>query len=450
MGEIHVKDSGDSLREVKKVFVKDSTGTLRGPVRKAFALDGSTVRDVFTKIETLSISGTPNSYTDATSEQVKITVSSINNAVTATTYVRNKGTANTGGTVSLAAVSATAYGYGNAQDFEVGAFPGGQLAIGDTISFNGASVYLSVQNGGGFNNALQTVYLATNASSYSRGTLVSGGYLHYNYTNQYSGNVGSNPYSGTTANVSFTVANSAQASATHLVQWVTGGGAQFSQENTVVSMSHGAISATVVQNRAYNNVTVQSTNYSANGGATFSISGPFSVGSTTFSNTDNVNTAASYINTTIQSALPAGASSSVSSNVVTINFAPGAVTDLSFSTGNGSASGSQTPADTNGATSTYTEGGSVSASSSVISQGTNQSGNLSVVPITTGSTTTNITIPNNSDTDGAGTAIASALNGLSGVTSSYDSGTNKVTVITSDDISVGTISDANSLVVSVD
>ena len=63
---------------------------------------------------------------------------------------------------------------------------------------------------------------------------------------------------------------------------------------------------------------------------------------------------------------------------------------------------------------------------------------------------TNITIPNNSDTDGAGTAIASALNGLSGVTSSYDSGTNKVTVITSDDISVGTISDANSLVVSVD
>ena len=262
--------------------------------------------------------------------------------------------------------------------------------------------------------------------------------------------MGANPYSGTTATINFTVGNSSQASATHLVNWVTGGGAQFSQENTVVSMSHGAISATVVQNRPYNNVAVQSTNYSANGGATFSISGPFSVGSTTFSNTDNISTAASYINTTIQSALPAGASSSVSSNVVTINFAPGAVTDLSFSTGNGSVTGSQTPADTNGATSTYTEAGSVSASSSVISQGTNQTGNLSVVPITTGSTTTNITIPNNTNTDGAGTAIASALNGLSGVTSSYDSGTNKVTVITSDDISVGTISDANSLSVSVD
>ena len=56
MGEIHVKDSGNSLREVKKVFVKDSTGTLRGPIRKAFVRDGSSVRDVFTKIETLSIS----------------------------------------------------------------------------------------------------------------------------------------------------------------------------------------------------------------------------------------------------------------------------------------------------------------------------------------------------------------------------------------------------------
>ena len=78
----------------------------------------------------------------------------------------------------------------------------------------------------------------------------------------------------------------------------------------------------------------------------------------------------------------------------------------------------------------------------------NQSGSLTVVPITTGSTTTNITIPNNTDADGAGTAIASALDAVSGVSSSYDSGTNKVTVITSGDVSVGTISNANSLSVS--
>ena len=86
MGEIHVKDSGNSLREVKKVFVKDSTGTLRGPIRKAFVRDGSSVRDVFTKIETLSISGTPNSFTAATVEQAKITVSSIDNSVHSQTF----------------------------------------------------------------------------------------------------------------------------------------------------------------------------------------------------------------------------------------------------------------------------------------------------------------------------------------------------------------------------
>ena len=455
MGEIHVKDSGNSLREVKKVFVKDSTGTLRGPIRKAFVRDGSSVRDVFTKIETLSISGTPNSFTAATVEQAKITVSSIDNYVHSQTFTRAIGTANFGGTKTLPAVSATAYGFGAAEDYEVRNWPGASsgfttLAIGDTITFSGASLALSTQNAGGFNNALQAVYLATGAYAGNRGSVVSGGYLHYNYTNSYGGNVGSNPFSGTSANVSFTVANSAQASATHIVSWVVGGGAQFSQENTQVSMSHGSFTATIVQNRSYNTVTETSANNNTNAGCTFSISGPFSVGTTTFPNTDNIYTAATFINTTIQSALPAGASSSVSSNVVTINFAAGATTDLVFTASNNGPTGSVTPANTNGATSTYINAGTVSASSTVTAQGADQSGNLSVVPITIGSTTTNITIPNNTDTDGAGTAIASALDGLSGVTSSYDSGTNKVTVIASGDVSVGTISDANSLSVSVD
>lgn len=439
MGEIHVKDPSNSLREVRKVFVKDSGGTLRGPIRKAFVLDGSNVRDVFTKIDKLSVSGTPNSFTAATVEKAHITVSSIDNAVTATTRTRSIGTSNQGGTVSLSTVQFNVYGYGAGNDIETVAFPGGQLAIGDTISFSNVFYQAGVSNGGGFNASAASIYLASN----SAGTIVSGGYLGNGY--QY----GDGSTSGYFTN-NFTVATSTQASATHLASRANGGGAQFSQENTYVYGQVVGFSATVVQNRSYNNVTITNTNYSANGGASFSISGPFSVGSTTFSNTDSINTAASNINTAIQSALPAGASSSVSNNVVTINFAAGAVTDLVISTSNGSASGSTVPANTNGATATYTEGGSVTASTSIATQGTNQSGSLTVVPITTGSTTTNITIPNNTDADGAGTAIASALDAVSGVSSSYDSGTNKVTVITSGDVSVGTISNANSLSVSVD
>ena len=199
---------------------------------------------------------------------------------------------------------------------------------------------------------------------------------------------------------------------------------------------------------SYNNVNVQSSS-SVNGGATFSIGGTFSA-SGTLSQTNSTNSAASALNTAIQGSLPAGASSSVSNNVITITFAPGAVTDLTGSASGGSASGSVTPADTNGATSTYTPGGTASISAGISTQGSNISGSLTVVPITVGSTTHNISITSGANTDQAGTDIANALNALSGVTASYDSATDNITVITSEDISVGTISNANSLAVSVD
>ena len=549
MGEIHVKDSTNTLREVKKVFVKDSSGTVRGPVRKAFVLDGGNVRDVFTKIETLSVSGAANTLTPAVSEVATLTVNSINNQVTATTYVRSKGSTTTAQSASTSYSNSippnlTTYHNSNGWQTNSTYYPNTPILgnIGPNIQNTGTSYYywpvttasdgqltttgdwdiglVSFSNGAPRPNATN-LFAGTggNAGNYSYGGMnqataelrtgyapqgsYSGSLVHtfsgpltttYNSstygtsgfipTGQAGNQYVSTPkimslaanITGLSANTTYYVVltfagsyigNSGYSFYVALVQGsMNSSSPYYSFYADANSYNYGAspyvafgqsnswpprLNFTATKNNtvSYNNVSVQSTS-SVNGGATFSIGGTFSA-SGTLSQTNSENSAAAALNTAIQGSLPAGASSSVSNNVITITFAPGAVTDLTGSASNGSASGSQTPADTNGATSTYTPGGTATITAAVTPPGgSNVSGSLTVVPITIGSTTHNISITSGANTDQAGTDIANALNALSGVTASYDSATDNITVITTEDISVGTISNANSLAVSVD
>jgi len=462
MGEIHVKDSTDTLRDIQKIFVKDSTGTIRGPIRKAFVLDGSNVRDVFTKTDTLSVSGTSSTLNTAQAEQVTITVNSIDNQVTSETYTRTIGTQTVGGSVAnLTGSAVLAQGQGS---FSVAFSQRAQFTSNMTcgsngnVTANGNIVFTSGGSGQGdnaanmgFSGGVRVCHV--DAVVNSAGTISNPAHVYANFTGSGSSTTTSASLtttisSGTSLGIPNGVTSFKMMSYVQVNKNPTGD--NFSTASSFLNNPSGAFTST----GPTNTVALTSTNSSANGNCTFSVSGPFTLNSTTFSATDNTSTAASDINTAIQSVLPAGASSSASSNVVTINFAAGAVTDLVFTEVNGSQTGSATPANTNGATSTLTPGGSVNAPNGVteviVNQGTNESGALSVVPITTGGTTTNITITTNSNTDSAGTQIATALNSISGVDATFDSGTDKVTVITAGDVSVGTITNANSLAVAVD
>ena len=65
-----------------------------------------------------------------------------------------------------------------------------------------------------------------------------------------------------------------------------------------------------------------------------------------------------------------------------------------------------------------------------------QTGNLTSATVTSGGNSTSVNLSNGASTDTAGSEIANAMNGLADTTATYDSGTNRMTVVSPNDTSV--------------
>ena len=501
---------GSTIRTPHNIYAKDGSNIRRIRQIKALDTDGSTIRDAFTKSDFFDVSGTASTLTPAVPEQLSFTINSIDNDVTRTTYTGNTSYStstyhqSTSGTYRGDGAGIPSYpgGYVSSPSYSGGYYTEREINYGQTVqvrfltpSFtlgnatstgsayinfsitctgyctygatpDQAFVCIGLYDGGAslatggnafavtgvqgtqfpYPSYFSTQYrdIVGNASAYSFGnhvSLVSGGSGGIDYvpwTYQYnSGNV-----------------------------YITGAGAS-STFRVYFCMHYSDYNHTSVRMIRLNNPTGKSQSFSANiystqqtssyyvttssqqvnGGASFNFSGPFSA-SGTFSQTTSTSTAGSDVRSALNSAKPSGWSVGGSGNTITVASPAGAQTDGSLSvSGGGGYSANTTPP--SGSSSSSQQNSTVSASGGVTQQGSNVSGSQTVATVNNGTSSTTTTIASGADTDTSGTAIASAMNGLSNTTASYDSSANKITVKTPGDTSIS-LSNAGSLSVQKD
>ena len=99
-----------------------------------------------------------------------------------------------------------------------------------------------------------------------------------------------------------------------------------------------------------------------------------------------------------------------------------------------------------GQTFTVRPSSNVSGSGSTV-QGVGQTGNLTSATVTSGGNSTSINLSNGASTDTAGSEIANAMNGLADTTATYDSSSNRMTVVSPNDTSVS-LTNPNTLSIS--
>ena len=286
--------------------------------------------------------------------------------------------------------------------------------------------------------------IAGTASTYSHAnhlSLVSGGAGGVNYVPwTYQFNSGNQYISGAGASATFRVYF-----AMHFTDYNHTSVRMIRLNNT--SGRNQSFSANIYSTQQTSNYYVTTSSQQVNGGASFNFSGPFSA-SGTFSQTTSTSTAGSDVRSALNSAKPSGWSVGGSGNTITVASPAGAQTDGSLSvSGGGGYSANTTPP--SGSSSTSQENSTVSASGGVTQQGSNVSGSQTVATVNNGTSSTTTTLASGADTDTSGTAIASAMNGLSDTTASYDNSTNKITVKTAGDTSIS-LSNAGSLSVQKD
>ena len=467
---------GSTLRTPHNIYVLDGSTVRR--VRQIRALDGSTLRHPFTKTDYFDFSGTANTLNPAVAEVYQYTISGATNSGTQTVYTgyqqSNTGTTNptnsynwyfgagnpgsTNGSASWTRVFGsqtqgrylTGLNYWpNASSISMYYQVGGYIYNANTFRYGNIGVYSSNANIAGGTNNWSTYTHFVGPTTWSTkyhephgGPSVSGGTSGASPNHGLvSGSTGGYGYYGGSYN--FNNGNSAGVGVRVYASFYAGYGASMQSNGYINVQMYGTQYYTYYTNH------VSSSSSTVNLGATFSISGAgWSVGSTSFSNSNTASTHAETIRASIASALPSGWSVSRSNATVTITApaSSGNVNDMSVSISNGSGvNGGTNPSPGN--SSTVRGASSVSGSGSTTTQGSAQSGNLTSATVTSGGNSTSVNLSNGASTDTAGSEIANAMNGLADTTATYDSSTNRMTVVASGDTSVS-LSNPNSLSVS--
>ncbi|BAQ86949.1 hypothetical protein [uncultured Mediterranean phage uvMED] len=463
---------GSTLRTPHNIYVLDGSTVRR--VRQIRALDGSTLRHPFTKTDYFDFSGTANTLNPATAEVYTYEITQGTNSGTQTVY--------TGGTTTSVSSSTNSYTW----SFFAGN-PGSTPYGGDSwtraFSNMGQARYLTGLNYFPSHTSTSMSYQiwirAYYANAFNYGNVgvydssanIAGGtnnwntYTHFvgptTWSTKYHEPHGGPSVSGGTSGASPQHALRSGSSANW--GWY---GSNYSFNNTssagvgvkvyassFIGYGGGTYGTSYIYCYMYGTTqttsnTVSSSSSTVNLGATFSVSGAgWSVGSTSFGTNNSTSQQAGVIKNAINSALPSGWSVSKSGSIVTVTApaSSGNVNDMSVSISNGSGINQGTNPSP-GQTFTVRPASNVAGSGSTV-QGVGQTGNLTSATVTSGGNSTSVNLSNGASTDTAGSEIASAMNGLADTTATYDSGTNRMTVVAPGDTSVS-LSNPNSLSVS--
>ena len=486
---------GSTLRTPHNIYVLDGSTVRR--VRQIRALDGSNIRHPFTKSDFYDFSGTASTLNPATAEVYTYTVGNATNSGTQTVYTGYQtATTNTGTRSATNTYSWTNSGNNPGSSTFGNSFNRGSLNGGQTFQHRILSGTMYVPNATPNNTATFRIdatfrHYRTNTvptgQQLGNAALFTGAYLATNTscnlftapttysTNPYtfqgitgSSGVCNGNYLYDWRNYGYTLTGyyPATLSGSHgtitLPSAINYAGAGFQWYASIHATAFGAYGVTSggnstffaqVTGQEYYTYTTYSNNVSSssstvNLGATFSVSGDgWSVGSTGFGSSNSANTHAESIRSAVASAMPSGYSVSRSNNVVTITApsASGNVGDMSVSISNGSGvNGGTNPSPGN--SSTVRPASNVSGSGSTV-QGVGQTGNLTSATVTSGGNSTSINLASGANTDTAGVQIANAMNGLADTTATYDSSSNRMTVVSANDTSVS-LSNANTLSIS--
>mgnify|MGYP001188006024 CR=1 FL=1 len=465
---------GSTLRTPHNIYVLDGSTVRR--VRQIRALDGSTLRHPFTKTDYFDFSGTASSQTPAVAEEYKITVNSGTNSGTQTVYTgyqqSNQGTQNQTNSYNWY------FGAGNPGSSNgtswtrvFGSQTQGRYLTGICYWPNASSSSMSYQVGGYIYNA--NAFRYGNIGVYSSNANIAGGtnnwntYTHFvgptTWSTKYHEPHGGPTVSGGTSGAS---PNHALVSGSTTGYGYYGGSYSFNNSSSAgvgvrVYASFYAGWWASMQSNGYINVQMYGTQYytyytnhvsssssTVNLGATFSISFDGWSVNGSFNSTTGKSQAAVAIKSAIQSALPSGWSVTRQNNkvYVTAPASSGNVNNASISITNGSGVNQGTNPSP-GQTFTVRPASNVTASGSTTTQGSAVSGNLTAATVTSGGNSASINLVSGADTDTAGAAIASAMNGLADTTATYDASTNRMTVVAPGDTSVA-LTDKNTLQVS--
>mgnify|MGYP001175026361 CR=1 FL=1 len=466
---------GSTLRTPHNIYVLDGSNVRR--VRQIRALDGSTLRHPFTKTDYFDFSGTASTLTPAVAEVYTYTVSNATNSGTQTVYTGYQ-QSNTG-TQSQTNSYNWWFSAGNPGSTNGSASwtrnfstqTQGRFLTGINYWPNASSISMAYQVGGYIYHPMNFCY--GNVGVYDTGANISGGannwttYTHFvgptTWSTKYHEPHGGPSVSGGTSGSSPQYSSVSSSG----YYYYMGGSYSFNNSSSAgvgvrVYASFYAGWNSSMQNNSYINCQMVGTQYytyytnhvsssssTVNLGATFSVSGDgWSVGSTGFSTSNSADTHAETIRSSIASALPNGWSVSRSGAVVTVTApaSSGNVSDMSVSISNGSGVNQGTNPSP-GQTFTVRPASNVSGSGSTSPQGSAQSGNLTSATVTSGGNSTSVNLSNGANTDTAGSEVASAMNGLADTTATYDSGSNRMTVISPNDVSVS-LTNANTLSVS--
>tara|TARA_B100000212_G_scaffold278954_1_gene218667 strand:- start:319 stop:1800 length:1482 start_codon:yes stop_codon:yes gene_type:complete len=482
---------GSTLRTPHNIYVLDGSTVRR--VRQIRALDGSNIRHPFTKTDFFDFSGTANTLNPAVSEVYQYTIGNATNSGTQTVYTGyqqsntgtrsatntyswtnsgnnpgsstfgnsfNRGNLNGGQTFQHRILSGTMY-VPNATPSNTATFrmdatfrhyrtntvPTGQQ-LGNSGLFTGANL----QQNTNCNWFTAPTTYSTNPYTFQGQTgssgVCNGSYLYdwrnYGYTLS-----GYYPATLTGSHGTITLPSAINYAGAGF-QWYAAIHATAFNAYGVTSGGNSTFTATVTGREYYTYYTnhVSSSSSTVNLGATFSFSGAGFSGSGSFSTSNTASTHAETLRSSIAGQLPSGWSATRSNNTVTVTApaSSGNVNDMSVGISNGSGVNQGTNPSP-GQTFTVRPASNVSGSGSTTTQGQGQTGNLTSATVTSGGNSTSINLSNGASTDTAGSEIASAMNGLADTTATYDSGTNRMTVVAPGDTSVS-LSNANTLSIS--
>ncbi len=482
---------GSTLRTPHNIYVLDGSTVRR--VRQIRALDGSNIRHPFTKTDFFDFSGTANTLNPAVSEVYQYTIGNATNSGTQTVYTGYQ-QSNTGTRSATNTYSWTNSGNNPGSSTFGNSFNRGNLNGGQTFQHRILSGTMYVPNATPSNTA--TFRIDATFRHYRTNTVPTGQQLGNAglFTGAYLANAATcnwftapttystNPYTFQGITGSSGVCNGS-----YLYDWRNYGYTLSGYYPATLSGSHGTITLPSAINYAnagfqwyasihatafnaygvtsggtsqftayvtgqeyytYYTNHVSSSSSTVNLGATFSFSGAGFSGSGSFSTSNTASTHAETLRSSIAGQLPSGWSATRSNNTVTVTApaSSGNVNDMSVGISNGSGVNQGTNPSP-GQTFTVRPASNVSGSGSTTTQGQGQTGNLTSATITSGGNSTSINLSNGASTDTAGSEIASAMNGLADTTATYDSGTNRMTVVAPGDTSVS-LSNANTLSIS--
>lgn len=469
---------GSTIRTPHNIYVLDPDGSTIRRVREIRALDpdGSTLRHPFTKTDFFDFSGTANTLNAATAEVYSYTIGNSTNSGTQTIYTgyqsQHTGTqAQTNSYNWYFGAGNPGSSNGNSWTRVFGTQTQGRYLTGINYWPNASSIRMDYQVGG-------YVYYAANfcfgnVGVYSSNANISGGSNNWNtYTHFVGPTTWSTKYHEPHGGPTVSGGTSGASPQHSLVSGSTTGygyyGGSYSFNNSSSAgvgvrayASFYAGYGSSMQSNGYINVQMVGTQYytyyltgvnqsstTVNLGASYSVSGDGWSGSGTFTNSNTASTHAETMRAGISNMLPSGWSVSRSGNTVTVTApaSSGNVNDMSISISNGSGVNTGTNPSP-GNSSIVRPASNVSGSGSTTTPGVNQTGSLTTATVTSGGNSTSVNLSNGASTDTAGSEVASAMNGLADTTATYDSGTNRMTVVAPGDTSVS-LSNPNSLSVS--